>query len=144
MAGFPPHPLRPPRLIAFALLLAMSPVHAASADFPARPVHVIVPSTPGGALDIISRLLQQKLPEKWGQQLVIDHRGGAGGIIGSDIASKAAPDGHTLLVVALGYAANPFLYEKLPYRTPADFSPITVLATAPNVLVVHPSLPAKS
>ncbi|MCW5605159.1 MAG: tripartite tricarboxylate transporter substrate binding protein [Burkholderiales bacterium] len=116
---------------------------ANAADFPSRPVRVVVPSTPGGALDVLSRMLAQKLPERWGQQLVVDNRAGAGGVIGSEIVAKAEPNGHTLLVVALGYAANPFLY-KLPYRTPQDFSPITVLATAPNVLVTHPSVTANS
>jgi tripartite-type tricarboxylate transporter receptor subunit TctC len=125
-----------------AVLAVTAPVVAA--DFPARPVRVVVPSTPGGALDILSRMLAQKLPERWnGQPLIVDNRAGAGGIIGSEIVAKSEPDGHTLLVVALGYAANPFLY-KLPYRTPQDFSPITVLASAPNVLVIHPSVAAGS
>lgn len=129
---------------ALALLLACSAWGSACAsDFPVRPVRIVVPSTPGGALDILSRLLAQKLPERWGQPLVIDNRAGAGGIIGTEIVAKADPDGHTLLVVALGYAANPFLY-KLPYRTPQDFAAITVLASAPNVLVVHPSVAASS
>ncbi|HSQ05147.1 MAG TPA: tripartite tricarboxylate transporter substrate binding protein [Burkholderiales bacterium] len=123
-------------------LAALAPGDAA--DFPARPVRIVVPSTPGGALDILSRMLAQKLPDRWGQPLVIDNRAGAGGIIGTEIVAKADPDGHTLLVVALGYAANPFLYEKLPYRTPQDFAPIGILATAPNVLVAHPSLAAHS
>jgi tripartite-type tricarboxylate transporter receptor subunit TctC len=118
--------------------------NACAAEFPARPVRIVVPSTPGGALDILSRLLAQKLPDRWGQPLVIDNRAGAGGIIGTEIVAKADPDGHTLLVVALGYAANPFLYDKLPYRTPQDFTAITVLAMAPNVLVVHPSVAATS
>src|SRR3954463_9373377 len=118
--------------------------NAYSADFPVRPVRIVVPSTPGGALDILSRMLAQKLPQRWAQPLVIDNRAGAGGIIGSEIVAKSEPDGHTLLVVALGYAANPFLYERLPYRTPEDFAPITVLASAPNVLVVHPAVPATS
>jgi tripartite-type tricarboxylate transporter receptor subunit TctC len=117
---------------------------ACADDFPARPVRIVVPSTPGGALDILSRMLAQKLPQQWGQPLVIDNRAGAGGIIGSEIVAKSDPDGHTLLVVALGFAANPFLYDKLPYRTPQDFSAITVLASAPNVLVVHPSVAANS
>ena len=117
---------------------------AIAADFPARPVRVVVPSTPGGALDILSRMLAQKLPERWnGQPLVVDNRAGAGGVIGSELVARAEPDGYTLLVVALGYAANPFLY-KLPYRTPQDFTPITVLAVAPNVLVIHPAVPANS
>ena len=126
------------------LMSAIACDSAFAADFPIRPVRIVVPSTPGGALDILSRMLAQKLPQRWGQPLVIDNRAGAGGIIGTEIVAKADPDGHTLLVVALGYAANPFLYEKLPYRTPQDFAAITVLASAPNVLVVHPSVAAKS
>jgi tripartite-type tricarboxylate transporter receptor subunit TctC len=131
--------------ISVALLMSVIGCHSAFAgDIPIRPVRIVVPSTPGGALDILSRMLAQKLPQRWGQPLVIDNRAGAGGIIGTEIVAKADPDGHTVLVVALGYAANPFLYEKLPYKTPQDFAAITVLASAPNVLVVHPSVAAKS
>jgi len=131
--------------ISVALLMSVIGCHSALAgDFPIRPVRIVVPSTPGGALDILSRMLAQKLPQRWGQPLVVDNRAGAGGIIGTEIVAKADPDGHTVLVVALGYAANPFLYEKLPYKTPQDFAAITVLASAPNVLVVHPSVAAKS
>ncbi|MEO7726879.1 MAG: tripartite tricarboxylate transporter substrate-binding protein, partial [Burkholderiales bacterium] len=117
---------------ALAIVLALTSagtISTQAADFPVRPVRIVVPSTPGGALDILSRMLAQKLPQQWGQPLVIDNRAGAGGIIGSEIVAKSDPDGHTLLVVALGYAANPFLYEKLPYRTPQDFAAITVLAS---------------
>src|SRR4051812_13358776 len=127
-----------------ACISSLLAANASRADFPSRPVRIVVPSTPGGALDILSRMLAQKLPQRWGQPLVIDNRAGAGGIIGSEIVAKSEPDGHTLLVVALGYAANPFLYEKLPYRTPEDFAAITVLASAPNVLVVHPAVAATS
>ncbi len=132
------------RLLAATLALVLPAATAHAADFPTKPVRIVVPSTPGGALDILSRMLAQKLPQQWGQPLVIDNRAGAGGIIGSEIVAHSEADGHTLLVVALGYAANPYLYEKLPYRTPQDFAAITVLATAPNVLVVHPSVAASS
>ena len=117
---------------------------APAADFPSRPVRIVVPSTPGGGLDVLVRLLSPRLTVKWGQQIVIDNRAGAAGIVGSEIVANAAPDGHTLLVVATGYSANPFLYQKLPYETPRDFAPVTILGWAPNVLVVHPSLPAKT
>jgi tripartite-type tricarboxylate transporter receptor subunit TctC len=133
-----------PNVLALAIVLAAAGGSALASDYPTRPVRIVVPSTPGGALDILSRMFASKLPERWGQQLVVDNRAGAGGIIGSEIVSKSAPDGHTLLVVALGYAANPFLYDKLPYRTPDDFAAITVMASAPNVLVVHPSVAAHS
>jgi tripartite-type tricarboxylate transporter receptor subunit TctC len=125
-----------------AMLLLAAPVTAA--DFPSRPVRIVVPSTPGGALDVLARLLAPRLTARWGQQIVIDNRAGAGGIVGSEIAAKAGADGHTLLLVAAGYTANPFLYSKLPYRTPADFAPVTVLGWAPNVLVVHPQVPARN
>jgi tripartite-type tricarboxylate transporter receptor subunit TctC len=133
------------RALALTCVLTGAAWHyACAAEYPLRPVRIVVPSTPGGALDILARLLAQKLPERWGQPLVIDNRAGAAGIIGTEIVARADPDGHTLLVVAPGYAANPFLYDKLPYRTPQDFTPVTMLATAPNVLVVHPSVPATS
>ena len=131
-------------LAGFLALAVITWNHAYGSEFPLRPVRIVVPSTPGGALDILSRILAQKLPARWGQQLVIDNRAGAGGIIGTEIVAKAEPDGYTLLVVALGYAANPFLYDKLPYRTPQDFTAITILASAPNVMVVHPAVPAGS
>ena len=127
-----------------ALALAASLSTARAAEFPSRPVRIIVPSTPGGALDVLARLLAPRLTARWGQQIVVDNRAGAGGVVGSEIAAKAGPDGHTLLMVASGYTANPFLYSKLPYDTPKDFAPVTVVGWAPNVLVVHPQVPARS
>jgi tripartite-type tricarboxylate transporter receptor subunit TctC len=128
--------------ISFLLLAASLAFSVPAAEFPSRPVRIVVPSTPGGGLDVIARLLSPKLTDKWGQPIVIDNRAGAGGVIGSEVAAKASPDGHTLLLVAAGYAANPFLYKKLPYDTPKDFAPVTIIGFAPNVLVVHPSVPA--
>lgn len=129
-------------LLSLAALLIGIAAHAA--EFPSRPVRIIVPSTPGGGLDVLARLLGPRLTAKWDQQVVVDNRPGAGGTIGSAIVSQATPDGHTLLVVATGYSANPFLYKKLPYETPKDFAPITILGLAPNVLVVHPQVPART
>lgn len=125
-----------------AALLASST--AQGAEFPSRPVRIVVPSTPGGALDVLGRILSPNLSAKWGQQVVIDNRAGAAGIVGSEIVANATPDGHTMLLVAAGYSANPFLYAKLPYETPKDFAPVTLLGWAPNVLAVHPQVPAKS
>ena len=117
----------------------------ADADrYPAKPIRVIVPSTPGGGNDILTRLVVSKLSERWGQQVVADIRPGEGGIIGSELAAKAPADGYTLLVVAGGYALNTLLYASLPYDTFRDFERVTILAFAPNVMVVHPSLPARS
>jgi len=92
----------------------------------------------------MARIMAPQLTERWGEQVVIDNRAGAGGIIGTDIVAKAAPDGHTLLIVTTGFTTNPFLIAKLPYRTPEDFSPITPIGMTPVVLVAHPSLPIKN
>jgi tripartite-type tricarboxylate transporter receptor subunit TctC len=129
----------------FAAALAAVGMCAASAqEFPVRPVRIVVPSTPGGGLDVIARAVTPPLTEKWKQQIVVDNRAGAGGIIGTEIVAKSAPDGHTLLVVTTGFVTNPFIYRQLPYSTPGDFTPITILGNAPNVLVTHPSVPVHS
>ena len=130
--------------IAYAGLLALTVTQAGATEFPARPVRLVVASTPGGALDVLSRIVGPKLTERWNQPIVIDNRAGAGGIIGTEIVAKSSPDGYNLLVIAQGFTANPFLYKKLPYDTPKDFAPVTILAYGPNVLVVHPSLRVNS
>ncbi|MBI4207272.1 MAG: tripartite tricarboxylate transporter substrate binding protein [Betaproteobacteria bacterium] len=134
--------------VAFALacagLLALAAAEAVAAEFPARPVRFLVASSPGGALDVLARLVGPKLTEKWAQPVVVDNRAGAGGVIGTEMVANANPDGYNILVIAQGFTANPFLYKKLPYRTPEDFAPITILAYGPNVLVVHPSVKAGS
>ena len=132
-----------PRLAALALL-GLASLHAAAAEFPTRPVRFVVASSPGGALDVLARLVGPKLTEKWGQPVVVDNRAGAGGVIGTEIVANASADGYNILVIAQGFTANPFLYKKLPYRTPEDFAPITILAYGPNVLVVHPTVKAAS
>lgn len=115
-----------------------------AAAYPARPIRIVIPSTPGGGNDFLGRLIAPKLTESWRQQVVVDNRPGAGGIIGSEIVARAAPDGHTLLIVATGYTVNPFLYRKLPYDTVKDFAPVTVLGKTTHVLVSHPSLASKT
>lgn len=112
--------------------------------FPTKPIRFVVPFPPSGANDILARLFAEKISKYWGQQLVVDNRPGAGSIIGSEIVAKAPPDGYTILIVGQGYALNPGLYEKLPYDTIRDFARVTMLATAPNVLVMHPSVQVKS
>jgi tripartite-type tricarboxylate transporter receptor subunit TctC len=128
-------------VLAFGACIAWA---AEAERFPSRPVRYVVPSTPGGALDVLARLTAPRMSARWGQQVVVDNRAGAGGIVGTDIVSKAAPDGHTLLIVTQGFVSNPFLVSQLPYRTPDDFAPVTLIANAPLVLIVHPSLPVKS
>ena len=127
-----------------AIATALVSAAAMAASFPERPVRFVVASSPGGALDVLARLTGPRLTEKWGQPVVVDNRAGAGGVIGTEIISSSNPDGYNILVIAQGFTANPFLYKKLPYRTPQDFAPITILATGPNVLVVHPSVNVNS
>jgi tripartite-type tricarboxylate transporter receptor subunit TctC len=116
-----------------------------AAPFPAKPVRLIVPFTPGGSTDILARAIGQKLAETWGQSVIIDNRPGAGGSIGMEMAAKAAPDGYTLVMGHVGtLAANPALYPKLPYDPVKDFAPITLIAMVPNVLVVGPAVPSQN
>ncbi len=124
--------------------MAVSPASAQTEKYPTRPVRIVVPSTPGGGLDIMARILAPKLTEKWGVQIVIDNRAGAGGVIGTEIVAKAPPDGHTLLIVTTGFVTNPYLIKQLPYKTPQDFEPLIIIGYTPVVLVAHPSLPVKT
>lgn len=117
---------------------------AASVDsYPSRPVRMVVPLAAGGGTDIVSRLFAQRLSEAWGHQVVVDNRPGAGGIIGAEIAARAAPDGHTLVMVSSSHTVHPSMHKKLPYDTVKDFAPVTMLATYPFLLVAHPSVQAK-
>ena len=127
---------------AAAVLLAL--VSAAAADdYPNKPVRLIIPFPPGGSNDVVGRLVANQLSEKLGQRVFVDNRGGAGGVIGTETAANAAPDGYTLLGVSLAHAVNPALY-KLNYDPVKSFAPVAIMATGPNVLVVNPSLPVNS
>ncbi len=117
---------------------------ASSQTFPSRQIRIVVPYSPGGGADTTARLLAPKLQEALGESVVIDNRPGAGGIIGDDAVAKAAPDGHTLLIGAFAHAVNPSLQPKMPFRTPDDFAPISLLVTVPELLVITPSHPAKT
>jgi tripartite-type tricarboxylate transporter receptor subunit TctC len=110
--------------------------------FPTRPIRLVVPYPPGGGTDIVGRVLGQKLHESLGQPVIIDNRGGAGGTIGTGLAAKSAPDGHTLLLVPTSHVINPSIYAKLPYDTAKDFAPITMVASAAILMAVHPGVPA--
>ena len=112
--------------------------------YPVKPVRLIVPFAPGGATDILARLIGQKLTEAWGQQVVVENRPGAGTVIGTDIVAKSPPDGYTLLMVSTSTVTAPTLVPKLPYDTLRDLTPVIQLVSSPNVLAVHPSLPARS
>ena len=127
-----------------ALCLFSFAAAAAEQSYPSRPIRFIVPFPPGGGNDIVGRIVAQKLAEGLGQQVVIDNRGGAGGTIGTDITAKAIPDGYTMLVNNISLAVNHTLFTKLPYDTLKDLAPVSLIGRQPNVVVVHPGLPAKS
>jgi len=128
---------------ALALALAIGAAGAQS-DYPVRPVRIIVPSPPSGGTDIVARVLAQHFSNAFGQQFFVENKPGAGNVIGIEAAARAAPDGYTLLVSASTIALNSVLYKKVPYDPVRDFAPITLAATAPNILVVNPKLPLKT
>lgn len=132
--------------IAFALLAlaALAPAAQAEDSYPARPVHILVPFTPGGAVDIVARTLADELGKKWPVNIIVDNRPGAGGTIAADATAKSAPDGYTLVVVASGHPIAPFLFRKLPYDIFTDFTALTLLGNAPNLAVVRADSPIKS
>jgi tripartite-type tricarboxylate transporter receptor subunit TctC len=125
-----------------ALILALTTV-AAAQDYPNKPVRIVVPFPPGGFNDIVARLIGAQLSERLGKQFLVDNRSGAGGAIAGEIVANAPKDGHTLLIVSIAIAINPWM-RKLPYDAITAFTPVAVLATAPNVVAVNADLPAKS
>lgn len=138
--------LAPLALTTIALTAAGNAGAQASAqNFPNKPIHIIVTFTSGGAPDIIARLIGERMSADWGQSVIIDNKPGAGGNIGADFVAKSAPDGYNIVVGTVGtHSINGALYPKMPYDMVKDFSPITLLATTPNMLVVHNDVPAKN
>jgi tripartite-type tricarboxylate transporter receptor subunit TctC len=118
--------------------------HASAQTYPAKPIRIIISLGAGGGVDTISRIVAQKLSERWGQQVIVENRPGAGGAVGSELVAKAPPDGYTLLTASISYAVIPASHKNLPYDPIRDLTPIAVLVNSANILVVHPSLPAKS
>jgi tripartite-type tricarboxylate transporter receptor subunit TctC len=131
------------RLITAAALLLGLAATAGADDYPNRPVRLIIPFPPGGSNDVVGRLVAKQLSEQLGQQVVVDNRAGAGGVIGTEVAAGAPADGYTLLIISIAHAVNPALHT-LPYDPIASFTPISILAGGPNVLVVNPELNVKS
>jgi tripartite-type tricarboxylate transporter receptor subunit TctC len=127
----------------FGLVLALSTFVAAAEVYPSKPVRLIVPFPPGGSNDIVARMVATQLTERLGKQVIVDNRGGAGGVLGTELAAKSPADGHTVLLISSAYAINPSLY-KLPYDPAKAFVPVAILATGPNALCVFPGLPVKS
>jgi tripartite-type tricarboxylate transporter receptor subunit TctC len=140
------------RIAAYCMtaLLACCAIEAAAQQktspqaFPVRPVRLIVANAGGSAPDIVARMVGAKLAEWWGQQIVVDNRPGANGIIGTEAAARSMPDGYTIALIPSGHAVNASLYKKLPFDSIRDFTPITLAGSSPLVLAVHPSLPARS
>ncbi len=130
-------------LILLALAFALPDAYPQSGKWPDKPVRVVVPFAPGGGTDIVARLLSVRLSEEFGQQFVVDNRGGAGGIIGTEIVAKAAPDGYTLCMVSASYSANPALY-RLSYDPVKGIAPIGLIAAGPLIMVVNPAVKAHS
>lgn len=136
-------------LVSAAAMNAPLAGHAATSGFaqsyPARPVRLVVPFTPGGTTDIVGRIAAQKLTEAWEQQVIVENRPGAGGALGVDFVAKSPPDGYTLITGHIGtFGFGPSLYSRLPYDPIRDFAPITLFSTVPNMLVVNASLPVKN
>jgi tripartite-type tricarboxylate transporter receptor subunit TctC len=130
--------------VAAAVLFAADGIASAQSPFPSRPVHIFVPYSAGGGVDILARTLGDAVSRQWGQSVVVENRPGAGGVVASQALVTSAPDGYTLIVVASGHATNPFLYPKIPYDTFKDFTPISLLATSANIVLVRADSPFKT
>ena len=127
------------------LFIALFVAAAACAqDYPAKPVRMVAPSPPGGAIDLLSRIVSQKLTETWGQNVIVDNRAGATGNIGAELVARSAPDGYTLLLAGTPHAINMSLFRNLRYDLAKDLAPITAVAAFPSLIAVHPSVPARS
>jgi len=126
------------------MVFAFTAAHAFAADYPTKPVRIVTPFPPGGSVDLVARLIGADLSKPLGQQIVIDNRSGASGMIGTELAKNATPDGYTLLVNTLPFVTNQFAYGKVPYDPIADFAPISLLCSVSSVLVSHPALPVNS
>ncbi len=127
----------------FALAAALVPA-ATAQNYPARAIRLVVHSSPGGSSDILGRLLAQRLTESLGQQVVVENRAGASGIIGVEVVVKAPPDGYTILISQTSLAINPSIFAKMPYNALRDLAPVTQIVDGPNVMTVHPSVPVQS
>ena len=132
------------RVAAVAAVVLAAAGAASAQSFPSKPVHILVPYPPGGGVDVLTRTLADVVSKQWGQSIVVENRPGAGGLIASQAIATAPPDGYNLIRVASGHATNPFLYAKIPYDTFRDFSPISLLASSPNILLVRADSPFKS
>ena len=139
-----PRPFPLPALLVGALLAGAAGLSAAQQPWPSRPLRMVVPFAAGGGADIIGRTVAQKLTEAFGQQVIVDNRPGAAGNIGTEFVARAPADGYTMLIIGPNHATNPSLFRKIPFDPVKDFDPVSLLTSAPYVLLVHPSLPVKT
>ncbi|MGZ5096032.1 MAG: tripartite tricarboxylate transporter substrate binding protein [Burkholderiales bacterium] len=130
-------------IICIVLLCAVAPYAFAQSVYPSKPLRIIVPFPPGGGVDLLARVVGAKLTDAWGQPVVVEHRPGASATLGPELVAKSAPDGYTMVLVTTSFTMTPGL-QKVPYDPVRDFTPLTLLAVVPNILMVHPSLPARS
>jgi tripartite-type tricarboxylate transporter receptor subunit TctC len=137
-------PLNVAQTVLLAVYLAFVACEAPAQTYPAKPIRIIVGAGSGGGVDTISRLVGQQFDQSWRQQVVVENKPGAGGAVASDQVAKSSPDGYTLLTMSISYAVIPASHKNLGYDPIRDFTPVAVLVNSPNILVVHPSLPAKS
>src|SRR5512134_2662531 len=131
------------KALAVILLLAIAPA-LAQQPYPSRPVRIISPFAPGGGNDALCRIVAPRLSENLKQQVIVENRAGANGIVGTEVAARSAPDGYTIVLIPSGHAVNASLHKKLPFDSIRDFTPITLVGSSPLVLAVHPSLPVKN
>jgi tripartite-type tricarboxylate transporter receptor subunit TctC len=131
-------------LAAVAASMVASGVAFAQTTYPSKPVHLLVPFPPGGAVDIVARTLSDELSKRWGQSIVVENRPGAGGTIAEAVAAKAKPDGYTIILVASGHAITSFLYPDLPYDPLRDFTPLSLVGSSPNMMLVREDSPLRS
>ncbi len=130
--------------VMLSALLVYGATALAQQNFPTKPVRLLIPYAAGGAVDILGRTLGDELSKRWGQPVIIENRTGAGGTIASQVVAKSDPDGYTLVIVASGHSINPYLYKKLPYDTFKDFTPISLLGSSPNMMMVAATSPFKT
>jgi tripartite-type tricarboxylate transporter receptor subunit TctC len=133
----------PLTIFGLLLMLAVFIPPATADDYPSRTIRLIIPFPPGGSNDVVGRIVANQLGQKLGQQVFVDNRAGAGGVVGTDVAAKSAPDGYTLLVISVAHAVDPWIYKE-PYDPIKDFVPVGILGTGTNVLTVNPKLPVNS
>ena len=129
--------------VALVAALAAPALPAAAQDYPNRQIRLIIPFAPGGSNDVVGRIIAHQLGDKLGKQVFVDNRPGAGGVVGSDLAAKATPDGYTLLIISIAHVVDPWLYKE-PFDPVKDFVPVSIIATGTNVVSVHPSVPVHS